>query len=146
MSIRWSEDLDEIDWTEASALYRAAPLGNKSAGDLELVFRNSLYRSFVFDEGELVGAGRVLADGRDCAYLCDVAVRPSHQGRGLGRDIVQRLVAVSRSHRKIILYAVPGREGFYEKLGFRRMLTAMAIFESEADAEAKGLIVGPRSS
>jgi hypothetical protein len=29
----------------------------------------------------------------------------------------------------IILYAVPGKEAFYSKLGFRKMLTAMAKLE-----------------
>ena len=35
----------------------------------------------------------------------------------------------SRDHKKIILYSVPGKEGFYKKLGFLKMLTAMAIFK-----------------
>src|SRR5689334_673891 len=37
-SISWTEDLARIDWDELSALYRAAPLGDKSAADLKLVF------------------------------------------------------------------------------------------------------------
>ncbi|CAD5374038.1 hypothetical protein RA210_U480001 [Rubrivivax sp. A210] len=38
------------------------------------------------------------------------------------------MVQLSSGHKKIILYSVPGKEGFYKKLGFLRMLTAMAIF------------------
>jgi len=143
MPIQWSDDLAAIDWDELSALYRAAPLGDKPAADLKLVFANSMFRAFAFEGERLVGAGRVLADGRDCAYLCDVAVLPSHHGRGLGRQIVERLVGLSRSHRKIILYCVAGTEGFYEAIGFRRMTTAMAIFEDQAAAAARGLITGP---
>jgi hypothetical protein len=45
---------------------------------------------------------------------------------------VARLVELSRGHRKIILYAVPGKEPFYRKLGFLRMTTAMAIFDDQA--------------
>src|SRR4029077_19377918 len=97
-----------------------------------------MFRAFAFDAGLLVGAGRVLADGRDCAYLCDIAVRPRHQGCGLGKEIVTRLVRLSASHRKIILYAVPGKEPFYETFGFRRMTTAMAIFENPVWAEVSG--------
>jgi hypothetical protein len=33
---------------------------------------------------------------------------------------------------------VPGKEGFYRKLGLLRMLTAMAIFEDPAAAVALG--------
>jgi ribosomal protein S18 acetylase RimI-like enzyme len=76
----------------------------------------------------------------DCAYICDIAVLPSHQGTGLGMDIVSRLVELSRGHRKIILYAVPGKEGFYRKLGFKRMTTAMAIFDDQAGALARGYV------
>jgi|ERR1700730_1672889 len=138
--ILWTDDLTRIDWDEVSALYRAAPLGDKSPGDLALVFRNSMFRAFAFDTGRLVGAGRALADGRDCSYICDIAVHPAHQGRGLGKQIVARLVRLSASHRKIILYAVPGREAFYQRFGFRRMTTAMAIFEDQAKACARGYL------
>ena len=55
---------------------------------------------------------------------------PSHQGTGLGKEIVGRLVALCRGHKKILLYAVPGKEPFYRKFGFVRMRTAMAIFEN----------------
>lgn len=143
MPLSFSDDLAAIDWDEVSALYRAAPLGDKSPGDLKLVFENSMFRVFAFDAGALVGAGRVPADGRDCAYLCDIAVHPSHQGRGLGKEIVERLLRLSASHRKIILYSVPGRERFYEGFGFRRMTTAMAIFENQAKAFASGYLDRP---
>ncbi|WP_407158384.1 GNAT family N-acetyltransferase [Bradyrhizobium sp. STM 3557] len=143
MSIVWSEDPAAVDWSELSALYRVAPLGDKSPADLALVFGNSMYRTFAFESGRLVGAGRALADGRDCAYLCDVAVHPECQGQGLGRQIIERLLARCRGHRKIILYSVPGREAFYERLGFRRMTTAMAIFANQADAYERGYLAAP---
>jgi len=65
---------------------------------------------------------------------------PSQQGRGLGKEIVAHLVQLSASHRKIILYAVAGKEPFYEAFGFRRMTTAMVIFKNRAKAVQNGLI------
>ena len=138
VSMSWSESLDAIDWHELETLYRVAPLGNKNAADLKTVFTNSRYRCFVYDDGKLVAAGRALADGADASYICDVAVMPTHQGTGLGKQVVQRLVELSKDHKKIILYAVPGKEGFYRKFGFLRMLTAMAIFENPAKAIERG--------
>jgi ribosomal protein S18 acetylase RimI-like enzyme len=137
-SMTWSDSLASVDWSELSALYLAAPLGIKPANKLETVFSNSMFRCFAYDDGRLVGAGRVLGDGADCAYLCDVAVLPSHQGTGLGKAIVRRLVALSQGHQKIIPYAVPGKEDFYRGLGFHSMNTAMAIFQDEAAAMTKG--------
>lgn len=140
MPITWSHSLDDIDWLELEALYRAAPLGNKSAAHLQTVFTNSRFRCFARDQGRIVGAGRALADGLDCSYLCDVAVLPSHQGTGVGKEIVAQLVALSAGHKKIILYSVPGKEPFYQRFGFRRMRTAMAIFENQAQAVERGYV------
>ena len=140
MTIVWSDDRVDVDWHELEALYRAAPLGNKNAADLQVVFGNSMFSCFARDNGRLVGVGRVVADGRDCAYLCDIAVLPSHQGTGLGKQIIERLLAHSQSHAKIILYAVAGREPFYAKFGFLRMKTAMAIFRNQQSAIDRGLL------
>ena len=140
MTIDWTDDWAGVDWHELEALYRAAPLGNKNADDLKVVFGNSMFSCFARDEGRLVGAGRVLADGRDCAYLCDVAVLPNYQGTGLGKQIVERLLAMSQGHNKIILYSVAGREPFYAKFGFLRMKTAMAVFRNRQSAIDKGLL------
>jgi GNAT superfamily N-acetyltransferase len=138
--VDWSDDLNTVDWEELSALYRVAPLGDKKPADLKRSFSNSLYRCFVREDARLVGVGRALADGVDCAYICDIAVLPSHQGTGLGKHIVGRLVELSRGHRKVILYAVPGKEPFYRKFGFKRMTTAMAIFENQELAQQRGYL------
>ena len=136
----WIFDNSRTNWQELSELYRVAPLGNKSAEHLQHVFANSMFKCFVFDGDRLVGAGRAVADGRDTSYLCDIAVHPDLQGSGVGMKIVETLKEMSAGHRKIILYANPGREGFYRKLGFHRMRTAMAIFRDHDHAVRTGLI------
>lgn len=140
MDLEWSDSLERIDWDELSNLYRVAPLGNKKAADLKVVFTNSMFRFFVYDAGRLIAAGRALADGIDASYLCDIAVHPDYQGRGIGKEIVMRLRDLSKDHRKIILYAAPGKDAFYLKLGFKRMLTAMAIFKDQEGAVRDGLV------
>ena len=140
MNLVWSHSIEDLDWNELAALYRAAPLGNKLPSALQVAFTNSMFRCFVREDGVLVGVGRALADGTDCSYICDIAVMPSHQGIGLGKQIVSKLVALSAGHKKIILYAVPGKEPFYKKFGFRRMRTAMAIFQNQALAAERGYV------
>jgi len=49
-------------------------------------------------------------------------------------------VALSAGHKKIILYAVPGKEPFYKRFGFKRMRTAMAIFEDQQLALERGYV------
>lgn len=140
MDFSWVYDHSAVDWDELSRLYRIAPLGEKSPKDLATVFSVSKFKCFVYSKCILVGAGRALADGVDCSYICDIAVHPEYQGLGLGRKIVEKLVALSTGHRKIILYANPGKEGFYAKLGFRKMTTAMAIFRNQQQAIESGLV------
>ncbi len=95
---------------------------------------------FIYSNNTLAGVGRALADGVDCSYICDVAVHPECQGLGLGKKIIEKLVALSEGHEKIILYANPGTESFYSKLGFNKMNTAMAIFSNQKQAIESGLI------
>lgn len=138
--MQWVFEQDSVDWVVLSELYRIAPLAEKKPEDLKRAFSNSMYKCFVFEAGALVGAGRVVADGVDCSYLCDVAVHPRVQSQGLGAAIVDKLVELSAGHKKIILYANPGTEGFYRKRGFQRMRTAMARFADRDAALKRGLI------
>ncbi len=57
--------------------------------------------------------GRALADGVDTSTICVVAVLAAYQGTGMGKQIGDRLVTLSRGHKNILLYAVPGKEPFY---------------------------------
>ncbi|MGE4542782.1 MAG: GNAT family N-acetyltransferase [Pedobacter sp.] len=143
MDYAWHFDQKKINWVELSELYKIAPLGTKLPDDLELVFSNSKFKCFVYRGKLLIGAGRALADGKDCSYICDIAIHPAYQGRGLGKQIVENLVRLSRGHKKIILYANPGKEGFYAALGFKRMNTAMAIFQNETEMLENGTISEP---
>lgn len=136
----WKHDLDNVDWQELSELYRIAPLGVKPPEYLRTVYGNSRIRCLLYEGTELVGAGRALSDGGDCSYICDVVIHPDHQGTGLGGQLIRKLIEMSHGHRKIILYANPGREGFYARLGFRPMRTAMAIFSDQEGAIRSGLL------
>lgn len=140
LNLDWVYTQDRIDWKELSELYRVAPLGEKKPASLEIAFTNSMFKCFIFDQAKLVGVGRALADGIDCSYICDIAVNPEYQGLGLGKDIVAKLVKLSEGHKKIILYANPGKEDFYKKFGFKMMNTAMAIFKNQCRAIQVGLV------
>ncbi len=139
-NLKWISTCQSIDWAELSELYRVAPLGDKPANMLEKVFYNSMFKYFVYEEDRLIGVGRALADGMDSAYLCDIAVHPDYQGIGLGKAITQKLLADVQGYSKIILFASMGKSGFYEKLGFSKMTTAMAIFKNQDMAREKGLV------
>jgi len=136
----WKDEISNINWDELAHLYQVAPLGEKDPKDLKTVFSNSRYVYFIYDEKKLIGAGRALADGVDCSYICDVAIHPDYQDKGLGSKIISKLIEGSKGHKKILLYAVPGKEEFYARFGFKKMKTAMAIFENQEQAMQWGLV------
>lgn len=140
MEYEWRFSAAQVDWDELSELYRLAPLGEKKPADLQQVFGNSMFHCFVYHQQALIGAGRGLADGRDCSYLCDIAVHPHYQRRGIGKAIVSRLIELSAGHNKIMLYSSPGKDAFYRGLGFKKLTTGMAIFEDPEKAVAEGLV------
>jgi ribosomal protein S18 acetylase RimI-like enzyme len=140
MEFEWQYSAEGICWKELAELYNVVPLADMTPEELEKVFSISLFKCFVFESKKLVGVGRALADGIDCSYICHVAVLPNYQGLGLGKSIVSKLVEFSKGHKKIILYSNPGKEDFYRKVGFKRMSTAMAIFENQDQALELGFI------
>src|SRR5690606_29435469 len=124
---------------QLAALYKAAALGQRSPEEIATAFRNSRYAIFALDRGNLVGAGRAFGDEVDCAVICDLAVHPDLQGKGLGERILETLKQAIGHHRRIILYAKPGKEEFYLKRGFHKMRTAMLtsfIVPEEINREA----------
>jgi len=136
LNLKWIHNCDSINWDELSNLYKIAPLGDKKSNDLKTIFTNSMFTCFVYSDETLIGVGRALADGIDCSYICDVAIHPDYQSKGIGKDVVNTLIKLSENHNKIILYSNPGKEGFYSKLGFDKMNTAMAIFKNREQAIA----------
>ena len=75
-------------------------MGVKNPVDLKKAFTSSLFKCFLFENGKLIGVGKVLADGTDCSYICDVAVLPDHQRRGFGKCIVSKLLELPKGHKK----------------------------------------------
>jgi len=113
------------DFPSLVELYQATGLGNNRTPDqVRTVFENSRHAVSAFYDGMLIGAGRSFGDEFDCAVICDIAVMPAFQGQGIGKQILKRLVEKVKHHQRIVLYAKPGTEEFYRKLGFRKMETA----------------------
>lgn len=82
---------------------------------------NSLYGVKITFNDEVVGMGRVVGDGALNFEVVDVAVDPAHQGKGLGRMIMQNIMnyldKTAQKNAYITLMAdVPA---LYEKFGFK---------------------------
>jgi ribosomal protein S18 acetylase RimI-like enzyme len=92
---------------------------------------------FVYHADRLIGFGRAISDGVYQAAVYDCAVLPEFQGQGLGKMIMNKILA-ALPYCNLILDAAPGKEGFYQRLGFRRMKTGMAHFKRSESMRARG--------
>ena len=74
--------------------------------------------------GRVVGFARALCDEVSNGYISMVAVAADARGRGVGRELVRRLVGVD-SGITWVLRAGRGSGGFWEKMGFKPSEIAM---------------------
>ncbi|MET9604925.1 GNAT family N-acetyltransferase [Streptomyces sp. NPDC006512] len=76
----------------------------------------------VLHDGEPVGMGRVIGDGGCFFQIVDMCVLPGHQGRGLGRRIMEELVGELERRAPdgayVSLIADGDARFLYEKFGF----------------------------
>jgi GNAT superfamily N-acetyltransferase len=123
--IVFSSSMDGVDW---AALKRALAADQFDNGRTPQEYRRSHENShaviFGRCNGEFVANGRILSDGVCNAYLVDIWTASPHRRRGIGREVVTRLLA-----------AVPGQhtalftddmQAFYATLGFRRQRGGMS--------------------
>lgn len=98
-------------------------LSPKSLEGATIGMANSLYGVSLRDEtGQLVGMGRLIGDGGCFVQICDIAVDPAHQGKGLGQQIMQALVDHIHAHMPdltwVNLFADGDAHHLYKKYGF----------------------------
>jgi predicted N-acetyltransferase YhbS len=67
-------------------------LSPKSPEGAALGLPRSVFGVVVRKDGRIVGMGRVIGDGGLMLQVTDIAVEPGHQGRGIGKTIVARIV------------------------------------------------------
>ena len=73
------------------------------------------------DLGELVGFVTAITDGVFAAYIPLLEVLPSAQGHGIGRTLVQRMLARLQACYMIDLVCDEDVVAFYEQLGGSRL-------------------------
>lgn len=92
----------------------------RQRAELRRMLRGSAAAVSVWQGGRLIGFGRASSDGCYRAVLWDVVVAGEQQGRGLGRRIVESLLAAPalRGVERVYLMTT-NSSGFYRQLGFR---------------------------
>lgn len=115
---------NELDLDEVIELYRDSTLGERRPIDDRQIAADMLcHANLVVTawEGELlVGISRTLTDFAYVGYLSDLAVRLSHQRRGIGKRLIQKTRERMGPRSMIILLAAPRAVDYYPKVGFTK--------------------------
>lgn len=109
-------------------LRRAAGMSGKSPEAAEIGLKNSLFAVQVTFDDETIGMGRVIGDGGCFFQVVDIAVTPTHQGKGIGKRIMGEIKHWLDENVPKTGYVSLGADGqaykLYERFGFE--LTAPA--------------------
>jgi ribosomal protein S18 acetylase RimI-like enzyme len=107
---------------EFQALREANDMARRSRAAVEQGLPNSLYGVVLVHapSGETVGMGRIVGDDGAVFHVCDMAIHPSHQDRGLGTAVVNALLKYidDTAPPRAYVNLMADVEGFYERFGF----------------------------
>ncbi|MBI3621421.1 MAG: GNAT family N-acetyltransferase [Nitrospirae bacterium] len=111
-----------VDPSALQALYEHAPWARgRTADGIRTMLAHTDYHFSAWDGPRLIGFARVLTDGIYRATLWDVVVHPDYQGRGVGEELMNRILAhpvLSRVEK--FWLNTRDKFGFYQKFGFVR--------------------------
>ena len=137
MKLDIKNDCSGVDWKAVSETLKTVGMAYYEPDVHRKAFEASHTTVFVYYADRLIGFGRTISDGAYQAAVYDCAVLPEYQGKGFGKAIMDNILS-RVSHCNVILYASPGKEGFYQKHGFRKMKTGMALFKKNEAMRARG--------
>lgn len=123
-------ELDQvIDLYKASSLGERRPVDNRATMSDMLTHANLVVSAW---DGELlVGIARTLTDFSYVGYLADLAVRSSHQKRGIGKALIRKTRERMGPRSRIVLLAAPKAVDYYPKIGFTRHNSAWVLKKTD---------------
>ena len=113
---------NELDLDAVIELYRASTLGERRPIDdrerMRAMLHNANLVVTAWDGSLLVGISRALSDFCYVTYLSDLAVRVSHQRKGIGKELIRRTQSAGGPETAVLLLAAPAAESYYPHVGF----------------------------
>jgi N-acetylglutamate synthase-like GNAT family acetyltransferase len=109
------------DLVQLQTLFQTATFWaqNRTTEDLGIAIAHSRPIISVWDNDTLIGFARATSDGIYRATIWDVVVHPDYRSLGLGRRLVQTLLAHPHLNRVERVYLMTTHhQQFYEHLGF----------------------------
>lgn len=126
---------NDLDLDEVLDLYRSCSLGARRPIDDRSILADMIRHANLIItawEGDLlVGISRTMTDFTYVAYLADLAVRESHQRRGIGVELIRQTREAMGPRSMIVLLSAPAAVEYYPKIGFTRHESAWILRAGE---------------
>lgn len=71
--------------------------------------------------GVIIGVSRCVSDFSFCCYCSDLAVDTAHQGKGVGKRLLDESARAAGDFAHFVLLAAPGAVTYYDHIGMRRL-------------------------
>ncbi len=105
---------------------------DRTADDLKRAIVHSNPVVTAWDGQELIGFARATSDAVYRATIWDVVVNPDYQGEGIGRKLVQTILAHPHVNRVERVYLMTtNQQKFYERIGFVENRSTTMVLHSE---------------
>jgi predicted N-acetyltransferase YhbS len=115
--IEYSDDMTSVDEPMLSGFFVGWPRHPSPAQHLA-VLRGS-YRAFVaLDAGRVVGFVNMISDGVLTAFIPWLEVLPSHQGQGIGSELMRRVLDGTSRFYSVDLICDADLIPYYERTGW----------------------------
>ena len=138
IQFRYVKALDADELMQLCKLFQKAAFWAKDrrAEDMERAIAHSHPIVVARDTGQLIGFARATSDGVFRATIWDVMIAPDYQGAGLGRRLVETLIAHPHLSRVERIYLMTThQQRFYERIGFERNNTTTMVLRDQSLSE-----------
>ena len=93
--------------------------GGRSKENVRISMENAICYG-VYHRGAQVGFARVVTDRAAVYWLCDVVIDEGHRRKGLGKRLIESIVATPELKGLLGILATSDAHGLYERYGFQR--------------------------
>lgn len=124
-------------------------LENSFVGIVAYEIKDMLDKSTPSPDQTPVAMGRLVGDKSLFLILCDVAVHPAHQRRGLGKRIMQALVDfvdANAPQAYVSLVAEPAAQELYPRYGFKDVQPSIGMYRMLRNRKVEGEAINEGSS
>lgn len=121
-------DFSDANLDQMLEVYHSVGWGKHTIEVIREIFNSSNVIALVIINGRIVGFGRALSDGVFNAAIYDVVVHKDFQNRGIAKSIMENLLERLSNVSCVHLISTTGNEGFYKKLGLKRLKTGMGRY------------------